>query len=550
MSETASLGKTPLIVMGLYVVLLLGLGLYGYLKSKMTEDDYYLAGRDQSFLVTALTIMATFFSSAALLGIPGVLYKDGAVFFFFALNLPVAGAAIYVFGSRITRIGRARGYVTPADMLADYYGKSDMLRLLIAFAGFMYAVPYVIIQIRAGGHLAAQLFPGMEHISILGATFDVFDIGASLLAVVMTIYVLIGGIRSVALADCVQGSLLLLGMLISGAAVIFAFGGVGGYFEAIAKLPREALSLPGVSGRYTPWLLMTICTFAALSSIIQPAQWMRFYAARSTQVLKRSALLFALLLPLCFLFGVMLVGLGARALYPPTLVGGEVVSHAVVGQPDQALVAVLQEYGPQLFGPAGALVVSLILMAVLAASMSTADSNLHALSAVVTRDVYGRFLRPNAGQAERAWFGRAVIVAAAVLALWLVRVGERNPDFAPLKMIIEMLFVAMAFSCQVLPVTIDMLFIRKGTKAGAVCGMFAGLLTVMFFTPAPSIILGQNLPAAFSDSVTWLKHLFDIGCIGFMVNMAVFILVSAVTKPLDPKKVEEAAALMKNTRSD
>ena len=75
--------------------------------------------------------------------------------------------------------------------------------------------------------------------------------------------------RSVALADTIQGTLLLFGMLVSGAAVVFAFGGPRGYFEAISDLPPEALSLPGASGRYSPWLLMTICIFASLASMIR-----------------------------------------------------------------------------------------------------------------------------------------------------------------------------------------------------------------------------------------------------------------------------------------
>lgn len=543
-SSSTTLGRTPLVVMAVYVVMLLGFGLYGYLKSRMTEDDYYLAGRGQSFLVTTLTIMATYFSSAALLGIPGAIYKDGVPFILFALNLPVAGVAVYVLGSRITRIGRRRGYVTPADMLADYYGQSNAVRLLVALAGFLYVLPYVIVQVRAGGHLAEQLFPNIRDVVLLGTTFNAFDIGASVLALVMTVYVLVGGMRSVALADAVQGSLLLLGMLISGVAIIFALGGVRGYFEAVSQLPPEALSLPGASGRYTPWLLMTICVFASLASMIQPAQWMRFYAAKSTQTLKRSALLFSIVLPICFLFGVMLVGLGSRALYPPTAIDGKIIAHATVGSHDQALVAVLRNYGPDLFGAAGPLVVSMILMAILAASMSTADSNLHALSAVATRDFYGRFVRPHAGQRERAWVGRGVIIAAALLALWLVRIGERNPDFAPLRMIIEMLYVAMAFSCQVLPLTLDMLFLRKGTRAGAICGTAAGILTVLCFTPAPSLLLGGHLPDSLADSTGWLKRLFDIGFIGFVVNVTVFAAVSAFTQRLSPDRVAEFVRLM------
>jgi len=56
--------------MGMYMVFLVALCIVGYLKGKATEEDYYLAGRGQGTLVTSLTIMATFFSSAALLGIP------------------------------------------------------------------------------------------------------------------------------------------------------------------------------------------------------------------------------------------------------------------------------------------------------------------------------------------------------------------------------------------------------------------------------------------------------------------------------------------------
>lgn len=540
----ATLGYLPLIVLGVYLVLLLGLGLYGYLKSKVTEEDYYLAGRRQGFMITALTIMATFFSSSAMLAIPGTVYKEGVAFVVFSLNLPLSGAAVYLLGSRIARLGRAKGYVTPADMVAEYYDNSTAVRGLVAVLGFLYVVPYVVIQIRAGGHLAQQMFPGTAAVTILGWEFDVFSIGTSVLAGVMMIYILVGGMRSVALADVVQGSLLLVGMLVAGFAAISALGGVASYSKAISNLPPEALSLPGATGRYTAWSLMTVCMFASLASMIQPAQWMRYYAARSTRALKRSALVFSIVLPICFLFGVMLVGLGARALYPPETVDGVLAPHAEVGRWDQALVAVLRNFGPDALGAAGAALAAVIMIAILAASMSTADSNLHALSAVITRDVYDRF-HPRASQQLRAWVGRGVIVAAALLALWLVQVGERNKEFAPLRMIVEMQFVAMAFSCQVLPVTIDILFIRRGTRAGAVAGMAAGLIVVLLFTPLPSLLLGHGAGSAVAGAAGTLKRLLDIGFCGFVVNAAVFAVVSALTKKPDPRRVAEWARIMR-----
>ena len=540
------MGMIPHVVLGLYMIMLLGLGLAGYLKGKASEEDYYLAGRRQGVIVTTLTIMATFFSSGAMLGVPGLVYKEGMAFVFFALNLPLAGAAIYILGSRIWKLGRARGYVTQADLIADYYGGSSLLRVLVALVGFLYVLPYIIMQIKAGGYLAQRMFPDAKAIELLGVQFDAFRAGAAALSMLTMVYVLVGGMRTVAWTDVIQGSLLLAGMIIAGIATVVAMKGPKAFMQQLTELPPEALTIPGPSGIWSPWKLMTLCVFASLASMIQPGQWMRYYAASSTVILKKSALVFALVLPPCFLFGVMLVGLGGRALYPPSVIDGALTPHEMVGSRtnefDQVVVAMVQEHVPALMGPAlGALVVSLILVAIIAASMSTADSNLHALSAVMTRDIFGRLVRPKASKKERAWFGRGIIVATTLLALWLVDLDKTNPDLQPLAMIAQLMFVAMAFSCQLLPLTADILFIRKGTSAGAIAGVAVGVLAVFFFTPFPGMLLGENTESAITGVTGPMRALFDIGFCGLIVNVAVFVVVSRLTKPLPPDHVKSFA---------
>ncbi|MFT5467194.1 MAG: SSS family solute:Na+ symporter [Verrucomicrobiales bacterium] len=523
------MGTIYIIVLAVYLVLLLVLGTIGYLKSKGNEEDFYLAGRGQGLIVTVFTIMATMFSSAAILGIPGNVYTHGAAFLLFALNLPVAGAAIYIFGSRFMRIGRKRGYVTPGDMIAGYYGGSPVLRVLVALTAALYVLPYVIMQIKAGGILAQQMFPSEEVVEA-GKVTAAYGWGMFALSVVTVFYVLVGGMRSVAWTDVLQGALLLFGMVVAGIAMIIAMGGVGGYFERLREIPPEALRIPGPVGKWTWSVLLTVIMYASVSSIIQPSQWMRLYAAKDAKTLKRSAMIFATVLPICFLFGSMLVAMGGRVEQPPTMVGGELQAAAAVGKADQIVPFMIGTQLPEVFGGIGVLLVAIIFVAILAASMSTADSNLHGFSAVFMRDIYERFFRPNASEKEKAWGGRLAIIGMMGLAAFVAYQMETTKGIG--DTIAGLMFTAIAFSCQLLPVVIDMLFVRKGTSHGATAGIGAGILVVFCFTP-----LNQFFPLLKTQTDT-IKTVVDIGFAGFTINVLVFMIVSALTKPLPSEHVE------------
>ncbi len=540
-----------------YLLVLLGLGVLGYARSKPSEEDYYLAGRAQGWFITSLTIIATFFSAFAFLGAPGAVYRHGVVFALFALNVPLAGATVYLLGARIRRIGQSKGFVTPADMISDYYGSPVTLRLLVALAGYLYAIPYVMIQIKAGGEISAVMFKGRQlSLGVLG-TFDAFQVGAVVLALITMFYIMIGGMRSVAWTDALQGLLLIGGMLLGGMAVISAFGGVRGFGEAVSALPATSLTSPGPVAAF-PWSkMLTIVMFASVGSLVQPAQWMRFYSASSSQSLKRSALLFALALPPCFLLGVMLVGLGGQSLFPLVGDGAEAVAHPAVEQPDRILIVVLRGQLPVMLGATvGTVVASLVIVAIMAASMSTADSNLHALSALTVRDVYDRFLRPQSTQIERLWVGRGVIVVTTLAALVMVLRSYSTPaadsSFDVMRMIALLGLVAIGFSCQLLPLTIDMLFLRRGTAAGAACGLAAGLVGAFFFggmfdplaaaadgtfcEPVVAVIQGlkQAVPM---DSTAW----------GLLWNVPVFVVVSCFTRPVDADRRNEYGRLVRES---
>ncbi|SVD26892.1 uncharacterized protein METZ01_LOCUS379746, partial [marine metagenome] len=242
-------------------------------------------------------------------------------------------------------------------------------------------------------------------------------------------------------------------------------------------------------------------------------------------------------LPVCFLFGIMLVALGGQVLFPPEITAEGIIPHPSIGakssEVDQIVIVMIQRVVPEMLGITfGAVVVTLILIAVLAASMSTADSNLHALSAVLTRDVYDRFIRPQADERERTWVGRIVIVLATMAAVALVEWSQKAGAFNPLELISQLMLVAIAFSSQLLPIAIDVLFLNKGTRKGAISGLTAGIGLVLLLTIKPEWSFG-------------LTKIVHVSAVGIAANAIVFGFVSRATKKVPQKRIDEFRRIIK-----
>ena len=530
-------------VLGLYLLALVVLGWIGYRRGANDEEDYFLAGRTQNWWVTSISIMATFFSAFALLGAPGMVYREGVAFALFSLNLPIAGLAIYALGSRIWRIGKTFGYITPADLICGYYGGQKTLRLLVSLTAFLWVIPYIMMQFQAGGLVWSRLFPGMY----------AFEQGTILLAAITAIYVLVGGMRSIAWSDVLQGLLLMGGMLLGGIAILTLTGGPANFGRKLMELPASSLTLPGNSGTWHWSKMMTVVLFAALAGILQPAQWMRLYSSRNREALRKSALCFAICLPPCFLLGTMLVGLGGQVLYPLEWTeSGHFQASAAVGSYDEIFVVILRDVLPSVLGSFGILLGAITLVAIMAASMSTADSSLHALSAVTVRDIYKSIFRPESGERESINVGRFVIVLASGLAVFLVLRGkhlERVGDTSEiLQMLVALGLVAVAFTSQLLPMTVDILFIRRGTSLGAIVGLTLGLAGAFAFGP----LLGSlatasepwdrwNLIQSLLKNIEILKTAIpiDASAWGLLFNTLGFTGVSYFSKPV-PEETRNA----------
>ncbi|MEW4486664.1 sodium:solute symporter family protein [Thalassoglobus sp. JC818] len=509
----------------IYLGLLLLFGWLGYSHGERSEEDYYLAGRGQGWLISAMTIMATFFSSFALLGAPGMVYREGLVFALVSLNVPIAGVAIYLLGNPIRRAGKRHGYITQADMLCDYYGDGLGLRLLVTLVGFLFAIPYVMMQLKAGGELAAVLFSGYDY---------AFEVGAIVLSLITALYIMIGGMRSVAWTDALQCVLLVLGMTLGGIALVVSMGGPTAFLREVNQLPTASLTVPGNTKFWQIPMLFTVCLLMPIGGIIQPAQWMRFYSARDSNTLRRSALIFTILLTGCYVFAIMPIGLGGQVMYPLEYSPDGVAPNERVGSFDQILVVMLDDLLPNLVGEVvGATLSSLVIVAIMAAAMSTADSNLHALSAMFTRDIYSRFLRPGCSEREKLWSGQALIFVATAVSLSLVLIGSR-PDSSLsglMQMIVTLALFAVSFSVQLLPMTLDVLFFQRGTRLAAITSLCCGLLVAFLFTPLFPLLFEDD-SSQLLQRVNAAKALIPVhaSAWGLAINAIVFVTISKIDR--------------------
>ena len=180
------------IFVALYWIYCIYWGVRGAQTAK-TASDYFIAGRGISLWVFVLAATATSFSGWTFVGHPGLEYRDGfpyAYASFYAITIPLTGV---LFLKRQWILGKHFGFVTPGEMLSEYF-RGDAVRLLTVVVALCFSIPYLGLQLRASGFLFNVLTDGW-----LGV-----NAGMWLLSAVVLIYVASGGLRAVAYVDTLQ----------------------------------------------------------------------------------------------------------------------------------------------------------------------------------------------------------------------------------------------------------------------------------------------------------------------------------------------------------
>ena len=213
-------------------------GIKGAMTAK-TASDYFIAGRRLSLWVFILAATATSFSGWTFMGHPGLVYRDGfqyAYASFYTITIPFTGV---MFLKRQWMLGKRFGYVTPGEMLSDYF-RGDAIRILVVLVALLFSIPYLGVQLGASGFLFNVLTDGLIPV----------EAGMWVLSLVVLIYVASGGLRAVAYVDTLQCILLGLGIIVTGIIALNLAGGWEALNEGFARLAASDVGKWGTTQGY------------------------------------------------------------------------------------------------------------------------------------------------------------------------------------------------------------------------------------------------------------------------------------------------------------
>jgi len=470
-----------------YLLATIALGVVANRRMTVDLEDFLLYGRKAGVVVLYLTVVASFHSAFAFLGSGGFFYTHGVGFWVAGTWTVLVGAITYVLGTRIWALGKAFGYITPADMLADFY-ESEAVRAAVAIVSVVFTILYIQVQAQGLGYIINVASDG--HIS--------FEIGTLVLLAVAAAYLMAGGLRAVYWTDVIQG--VWMYVAVWAGALFLAFELFGGPFELWRRVAAERpdlLSLPGPRGFFTPGMWVGMTVTLSFGVILQPHMLIRYYTAVDARTLKVLGATTPIYLMTLFI-PAALVGLGG-ALVMPGLEGP---------QADRIFPELLFAYAP-------AWLTGVILAGATAAAMSTLDSILHANMTVLTRDVYQRYIAPDREPGHYVLVGRGIVVGLLFVAYVL---SVRTFDF-----LVVLVTLSGSGALQLLPAILGVCFPgrRTLTRAGVLAGLAAGLVSLyvtLWLVPHPLGIHG--------------------GIWSLLVNAAVAVNVSAFTKPPSEATVE------------
>ena len=494
-----------------FLIVTLVLGWYGYKNTRNNEE--FLLGRNKAGpVIIALSYGATFLSASAVIGFGGQAAVHGmSVMWLCFLNLFVGLiVAFLIFGGPTRRKGRALGASTYADLLGKIF-KSKGIRAFTA----------ILIIVMMPIYAAAVLKGGVNSLAVITGLTEYYDYILIALAVIVAVYVVYGGIIAVMYNDAFQAAIMFIGMVVILVVTYSYFGGVTAGNSALDGLWDQSIvdiGNIGVQDGFNGWTsfsdfgskewLTVVTTFllgVGIGALTQPQLAVRFMSAKNDRDLNKSLIVGSVFM-LAIVGSAYTVGALSNVYFMDHygMTAFEYISHMGLGTD-----FIIPEYILELFSTIsfGDIFVSLFLLSLVCAAISTISALLHTIGAAGGYDLYTLWKNKKGhmtGDSQSVNLNRVVIVLVMVLTVVYCYM-------MPNDIIAKATSVFMGITAAaLLPAYFHGLYSKNPCRKAAITSMVVGTVVYLFFAlfinsgtsiflPICELLTGQSV--LFPDSI-------------------------------------------------
>lgn len=449
----------------LYFVAMLAIGVYFFFKSKeVTEKDYFLGGRAMGPWVTAMSAQASDMSAWLLMGLPGSILAFGFGQAWIGIGLAIGTAANWILvAKRLRKFSRAAGdsITLPQYLSNRFASKSHAVSVICAVVFLVCFTIYVASAFVAGADVFTTLIPKLARTDAM-----------MIFAAIVVIYTFLGGFNAVCWTDFFQGLLMLAAILIVPLVI--------GFTRELAPLALSTV-YKGPSGEEfkfvanffnASWQDIASGLGWGLGYFGMPHIIVRFMAIEKPSMVKKSATVAIIWVVLSLAATIVIGYLGRMFVYS----NGVDLSEVLLATGSQSLIFV--ELARDVFP---SFIAGLLLAAIIAASMSTADSQLLVAASSFSSDLYKPIIRKNASNREMLWVSRIIVLVIAVVAYFIAS-SEGEAAQAIMNLVSNAWGI---FGAAFGPAVLLSLFWKRFTYKGAVAGIVVGALVDMLWLWLP-----------------------------------------------------------------
>lgn len=475
-----------------YLVACLVLGMWPSKQSSDSSEGFVAGDRGLGLLLMYFITGATIFSAFAFLGAPGWAYSKGAAGFYILGYGALGLVPFYFLGPRASRVGREYGFVTQAQMMSVRF-EMPAIAGMMSIVSIVAFVPYLALQMQGAGYVVETMTSGEVPAWV----------GALVVYIVVTAYVLKSGVLGVGWTNTFQGIFMMalawgLGLYLPH----HLYGGIEELFTRIATERPDHLLAPGKTSDGGLWSWSEYSSAVVISIVgfsMWPHLFMKAFTAKSEETIRRTVLLYPTFQ--IFLVPLFIIGFCGVFFEPPPARADQILPHILMNTQIPSVV------------------VGLFCAGALAASMSSGDAMAHAAASIAIRDgVVEAAQKPLAPAVERRWI-RIVVVLVMIAGYGVAIVYEGSLVF--------LLLTTYGAVVQFAPGVVSCLYLPGVRGRSVLAGMIAGSLVTGVFVAFPE----------------WRPYAVHAGAYGLAVNVLVLVLVNLGAKPREAARrfVEIAA---------